>query len=79
MPTVLLISTLLTTGYLLPPSITAFFGGFGDGEAVSALPKAEPSRVMLVPIMILTAAIIYLGVSPGIIINVFDRLAQTLL
>ena len=78
-PTVLLISALLTAGYLLPPSITAFFGGFGDGEAVSALPKAEPSRVMLVPIMILTAAIIYLGVSPGIIINVFDRLAQTLL
>ena len=34
---------------------------------------------MLVPIMILTAAIIYLGVSPGVIINVFDRLAQTLL
>ncbi len=78
-PTVLLVSALLTAGYLLPPSITAFFGGFGDGEAVSALPKAEPSRVMLVPIMILTAAIIYLGVSPGVIINVFDRLAQTLL
>ena len=78
-PTVLLISALLTAGYLLPPSITAFFGGFGDGEAVSALPKAEPSRVMLVPIMILTAAIIYLGVSPGVIINVFDRLAGTLL
>ena len=78
-PTVLLISALLTAGYLLPPSITAFFGGISDGEAVGSLPKAEPSYVMLVPIMILTAAIAYLGINPGVIIRAFDSLARTLL
>ena len=78
-PTVLLISALLTAGYLLPPSITAFFGNLGDGEAVTSLPKAEPSKMMLVPIGILTLAIAYLGVNPGIIISAFNRLPETLL
>ncbi len=76
-PTVLLISALLTAAYLLPPSVSAFFGAAQEGEA--ALPKAEPSRVMLVPVMILTAAIIYFGINPGPIITAFSRLAETLL
>ena len=35
--------------------------------------------MMLVPIGILTLAIAYLGVNPGIIISAFNRLAETLL
>jgi multicomponent Na+:H+ antiporter subunit D len=77
-PIVLLISAMLTAGYLLPPSVSAFFGGMADGEAVSALPKAEPSLLMLIPISILTLAILVLGIFPNFMINAFSSLAASL-
>ncbi len=75
-PTVLLISALLTAGYLLPPSVTAFFGAGPEGEAAV---KADPGPMMLVPIMMLTAAIVYFGVNPGPILSAFNSLAESLL
>ncbi|HSK69607.1 MAG TPA: proton-conducting transporter membrane subunit [Candidatus Limnocylindria bacterium] len=78
-PIVLLISAMLTAGYLLPPSVSAFFGGLGDGEAVAVLPKAEPGPMMLVPIAILTLAILLLGIYPGSMIHAFSSLAGSLL
>jgi multicomponent Na+:H+ antiporter subunit D len=77
-PIVLLISAMLTAGYLLPPSVSAFFGGMADGEAVSALPKAEPSLMMLVPIFIMTLAIVLLGIFPNFMIQTFNSLAGSL-
>jgi len=79
-PIVLLISAMLTAAYLLPPSVSAFFGGMAHGEVDSALKvKADPSKMMLVPIFILTLAIFILGVFPGFMINLFDQLGNTLL
>ena len=78
-PIVLLISAILTAAYLLPPSVSAFFGGMADGEAVSALPKAEPSLMMLVPIFILSLAILLLGIFPNFMIESFTRLANALM
>ncbi|HHX21344.1 MAG TPA: proton-conducting membrane transporter, partial [Clostridiales bacterium] len=77
-PTILLISAPLTAGYLLPPAVRAFFGGFSDGEAVPVLPPAEPTRMMTVPVLILTAAIAVLGIYPGFMINTFTDLAKAL-
>ena len=76
-PTILLISALLSAGYLLPPAVRAFFGGFFDGEAMPVLPS-EPTRMMTVPVLILTAAIAVLGIYPGFMINAFTDLAKAL-
>ena len=77
-PIVLLISAMLTAGYLLPPSVSAFFGGMADGEAVSAHPKSEPSLMMMIPISILSLAILILGIFPNFMIKAFNSLAATL-
>jgi len=77
-PIVLLISAMLTAGYLLPPSVSSFFGGMADGEAVSAFPKAEPSLLMLIPILIMTLAIAVLGIFPNFMIQTFSTLAGSL-
>ena len=77
-PTVLLISALLTAGYLLPPSISAFFDLRQEGEQTAALTREKPVLMMLVPMLILAAAIAVLGVFPGGMIDSFGRLAASL-
>lgn len=64
-PAVLLVSALLTAGYLLPPAIAGFLPGEGfDGGKLSG---GEPSFLMNVPIMVLTAISVMIGVYPGIV------------
>ncbi len=77
-PIVLLVSAMLTAGYLLPPSVSAFFGGMSHGESVSLKEKMDPSPTMVVPIFILTLAIAILGIFPGQMITMFTSLANTL-
>ncbi len=78
-PIILLISAMLTAGYLLPPSVSSFFGGMAHGEVDSALTqKMDPPLLMLIPIIILTTAILLLGIFPGTMIDVFTKLANTL-
>ena len=62
-PCVLLVSAVLTAGYLLPITIRGFFPGndFNYGE----LESKEPSYVMTVPLMILAAAAVLLGMFPN--------------
>ena len=57
-PAVLLVSALLTAGYLLPIMVDGFFPG-KDAE-VSA-EKAEPSLLMTVPLMVLCAVSLVMG------------------
>lgn len=78
-PTVLLVSALLTAGYLLPPSIGSFFDlrQEGEGEAI-AIKREKPILLMLVPMLILTVAIAVLGVLPGFMIDSFGALAKAL-
>lgn len=79
-PIVLLISAMLTAAYLLPPSVSAFFGGMAHGEVFPAVKvNADPPKMMLVPILILTVAIFVLGAFPGLMIDLFDQLGHTLL
>lgn len=77
-PIILLISAMLTAGYLLPPSVSAFFGGLSDGEAVAVHPRSEPKWLMIVPILVLTLAIAVLGVFPSFMIDAFSKLAGSL-
>lgn len=77
-PIVLLISAMLTAGYLLPPSVSSFFGGLGHGETVSAFPRSEPSLMMMIPVSILVLAILILGIFPNFMITAFNNLATAL-
>ncbi|MBR5127673.1 MAG: proton-conducting membrane transporter [Roseburia sp.] len=61
-PVVLLVSALLTAGYLLPITVNGFLPG-ADFD-YGSLKKKEPVKMMVIPIMILAALAILLGVFP---------------
>ena len=75
-PVVLLISALLTAGYLLPVTMKGFFPG--HGEAVSA-EKQEAKPGMLLPLAVLAAAAVLLGVFPNPLIQYVSRIAEALM
>lgn len=62
-PAVLLLSALLTAGYLLPVSVMGFFPGADFDK--STVKKQEPSLWMLVPIILLTVLSVGIGVWPA--------------
>ena len=81
-PVVLLISALLTAGYLLPLVIHGFFPGQDfDKEELEArgLVGKEPSSWMLLPIGILTAASLFFGCFPGRLIAMLETIAASVL
>ena len=60
-PVILLISALLTAGYLLPIMVDGYFpGGVFGGE--NDEPSAEPNALMLVPMFVLCIAALLVGV-----------------
>lgn len=75
-PAVLLISALLTAGYLLPVTIQGYFTGNGEGhesdkdedggenEPLQAV-KKEPSLLMRIPIFAFAAGTVFFGVLPA--------------
>lgn len=75
-PVVLLISALLTAGYLLPVTMKGFFPG--HGEAVSA-EKQEAKPGMLFPLAVLAAAAVLQGVFPNPLIQYVSRIAEALM
>ena len=76
-PVVLLISALLTAGYLLPISIHGFLPG-ADYDYKN-LKKNEPKPVMVVPIVILAAIAVFLGVFPNPLIGLVEAIAQAVM
>ena len=74
-PAILLISALLTAGYLLPITIRGFFPG---KDAVIPEKNNEGGPVMWVPIVILAALTILLGVFAGALAEPFTAIAQSL-
>ena len=64
-PVVLLTSALLTAGYLLPITVNGFLPG-ADFEYHN-LQKKEPNLTMLVPLLILAALAVLLGIFPGVL------------
>jgi multicomponent Na+:H+ antiporter subunit D len=76
-PAILLISALLTAGYLLPITMKGFF----PGEEVTELAavKKEPARLMLVPLFLLAALTVILGVIPNPLTNYISQLVSGLM
>ncbi len=66
-PVVLLISALLTAGYLFPVAVDAFFPG--EEFESEGLEKKEPSFLMTVPLMALCLAALIVGVWGNQIVN----------
>ena len=73
-PVVLLISALLTAGYLLPITIDGFFPG--PDFDYKNLVKKEPTKQMLVPIMLLAALAVLFGVFPNFILEYVSGLVN---
>lgn len=66
-PAVLLVSALLTAGYLLPLTIQGFLPG-EDYDYVH-LKKREPSLLMTIPILLLTILSVLIGLFPTQVVN----------
>ena len=60
---VLLVSALLTAGYLLPITVNGFLPGADYNY--ETLQKKEPNLTMLVPLVILAGLAVLLGIFPG--------------
>lgn len=71
---VLLISALLTAGYLFPLSIR----GFLPGDRCIETPPIKESPLMTVPLIVLTLASLIMGLCPGIFTDIFGRIATGL-
>lgn len=71
-PVILLVSALLTAGYLLPVTIYGFFPGadFDYGN----FKKKEPSRLMTVPVLVLTVLSVLIGLFPEGVIDYLSHI-----
>ena len=81
-PAVLLVSALLTAGYLLPLTIHGFFPGedFDESELKArGLIGREPSLCMMVPILIFTAGALLFGCFPGRFLAMLESIAAAVL
>ena len=74
-PVILLVSALLTAGYLLPVTMNGFFPGEG---AVQAEQKEAPGK-MLVPLMIFAAAAVLFGVFPNPLTDFINEIVSGLM
>jgi len=82
-PVVLLVSALLTGGYLLPISIHGLFpghAGHGHGhEAAHAAETCEVNKTMLIPMIILAVLLFVLGFAPALVEGPIAAAAAALL
>lgn len=74
---VLLISAVLTAGYLLPIAISAFFPG-KDYDYETPMPP-KPPLIMQIPLMLLSLAALLTGVFAGPLVRYFGQFAATVL
>lgn len=75
-PVILLVSALLTAGYLLPITINGFFPG---KEFTAPEKNNEGGIAMWLPILILSAATLLLGVFAAPVVNLFSSIASSML
>lgn len=76
-PVILLLSALLTAGYLLPITLQGFFPG-ADYD-YGALKKKEPSWLMTVPVLVLTVLSVVIGLFPGGLIQYLLQMIEKIL
>lgn len=73
---VLLVSALLTGGYLLPIVTDGFFPG--KDFDYKSLEKKEPNGLMTIPLIILALGALILGVFPGGLMNVITEISRVI-
>ena len=76
-PVTLLVSALLTAGYLLPLTVRGFFPG--EEKVAQKTEKKEAGWIMLLPIIVLTAVALLLGIFPERLAGLFSGLAGQLM
>ena len=76
-PVVLLTSALLTAGYLLPITVSGFLPG--ADFAYDKLEKTEPKLTMLLPLLLLAAAAVLLGVFPNPLTGYITQIVNTVI
>lgn len=76
-PLCLIISALLTAGYLLSITLKAFFPG--DEYDYPTLEKKEPGLYMLIPMMIMTALAVLFGIWAGPLMRTIGNIVQAML
>ena len=74
-PVVLLISALLTAGYLLPVTMKGFF----PGKEECSYEKTEPNPEMLLPLAVLAGLGLLLGIFPNLLIEFVRRIAAAVM
>lgn len=74
-PVVLLVSALLTAGYLLPITMKSFFPG--EEAASLDLTRQEPSAYMLIPLVIMAVLALLIGILPNPLIRYVSEIAGT--
>lgn len=73
-PVILLVSALLTAGYLLPVTIQGFFPG--ENYDYGALQKKEPSSFMTIPVFLLTILSVFIGLFPEEVIRYLTQIIE---
>lgn len=76
-PVILLVSALLTAGYLLPVTIQGFFPG-ADYD-YRTFQKKEPSWFMTIPVLILTILSVLIGLFPNGLVNYFMQMIEKII
>jgi multicomponent Na+:H+ antiporter subunit D len=76
-PIVLLLSALLTAGYLLPVTLNGFLPGRSDSD--KAVEKQEPSDCMVLPLVFLAAMAVLFGLFPNALIGFVSQIASAVL
>ena len=76
-PVVLLISALLTAGYLLPITMKGFLPG--DTYDYAQLEKKEPVKTMVIPIAVLAGLSLLLGIFCGPLVQYVGQIAEVML
>ena len=79
-PVILLVSALLTAGYLLPITVKGFFPGEDyDYETSENLEKQPGMKWMVIPMIILAALALIPGMFPTQLSNILTEIATTLM
>lgn len=76
-PAVLLISALLTAGYLFPVVIRGFITG--HDVPAEAVRKDDAPRMMLIPLLVLAVLSVVIGLFPGALIDLLTKVGTALM
>ena len=81
-PVVLLISALLTAGYLFPIVIRGFIvgnGGHSHDEPAETFERNDAPWMMLIPLLVLAVLSVVLGMLPGALIDLLTKVGTALM